>query len=169
MMKPQVTWWRSTALWSVACGALVAAVLVACASTTQPPHPSPVDPRKQELSDYWMQIREWRVDMGMSADPERRPDVLNQPRPVCRDEREPTTEVCEDTCNLKDAICDNAERICRIAGDLGDDVWASGKCKSAKASCREASQKCCECTSRESQAAPVDMDAKPTQAPPAAK
>jgi hypothetical protein len=73
---------------------------------------------------------------------------------ICRVEKDPTTAVCTDTCNLKDAICDNAESICRIAGELGNDDWADKKCSSAKASCKEATQKCCECTAGEASGVP---------------
>jgi hypothetical protein len=61
--------------------------------------------------------------------------------------------VCHDTCSIKDAICDNAESICRIADDLNDD-WSAEKCHSAKASCREATERCCTCLDQDSQGAP---------------
>jgi hypothetical protein len=56
---------------------------------------------------------------------------------------------CTDVCELGTAICDNAEDICAIAAELGDDAWARDKCDSAKASCREAQEGCCECHRRE--------------------
>ena len=56
---------------------------------------------------------------------------------------------CNDVCNLADAICDNAERICEIAAELGsDDKLGQEKCASAKASCREAKQRCCSCADK---------------------
>ena len=139
-------------------GLFLAAVIAACAGN--PPATAPtvlqVDPRKDEITERWSEIRLWRVEMKLAADP-----LLIQPYygaipelRQCRDEREPTTEVCQDTCSLKDAICDNAEKICRIANDLGNDSWAEGKCESAKASCKEATTKCCECTKKESGEAP---------------
>jgi hypothetical protein len=41
----------------------------------------------------------------------------------------------DDTCSLGDAICDNAEVICTIAGELRDG-WSRDKCTSANASGR---------------------------------
>ena len=141
----------------VVLGALLAAVIAACAGNKQAAAPMAMDPRKDEITELWMQIRDWRVDNGMSADP-MEPVPMSSAVPKlrkCSVDREPTTEVCQDTCNLKDAICDNAERICEIAGELGDDPWANEKCKSGKASCREATEKCCECTRKERSAAPA--------------
>lgn len=138
-------------------GALLAAVLVACAS--QSAQSPAIDPRKDEIQNEWQEIRDWRVKNGMTPDPDMRaerffgsvPDIRK-----CTTEREPTTELCTDTCGLKDAICDNAEHICRIAEDLNGDPWADGKCDSAKASCKEATAKCCKCTERE-ETAPASL------------
>jgi hypothetical protein len=144
----------------VVIGALLAALIAACASgQVAQTAPRSMDPRKDEIRDLWMQIRDWRVDERWSADPViptgKAFPAIPQMR-KCTVEREPATEVCQDTCSLKDAICDNAERICDIADELGDDSWAHGKCKSAKASCREATEKCCECTAAEKTPASTD-------------
>ena len=56
---------------------------------------------------------------------------------------------CADVCELGSAICENAEDICAIAAELGDDAWAKDKCDSAKASCREAQERCCQCNKDE--------------------
>ena len=56
---------------------------------------------------------------------------------------------CADVCELGGAICENAEDICAIATELGDDAWAKDKCDSAKASCREAQERCCQCNKDE--------------------
>ena len=64
---------------------------------------------------------------------------------ICPDEYEPVTEECQDVCSLAGAICENADSICRIAGELPGDTWAEGKCDSAKASCKEAKERCCSC------------------------
>jgi hypothetical protein len=55
-------------------------------------------------------------------------------------------EVCRDSCQLSDSICDSSGRICRIASELGgDDAYANEKCASGKASCDAARTKCCGC------------------------
>ena len=142
-------------------GALLAAVIAACAQKSAAPpqaaEPAVTDWRRDEITNLWMQIRGWRIELRMSADP-----LLVQPYypaiPAireCRAEREPTTELCQDTCSLKDGICDNAEDICRIANDLGNDPWAESKCESAKASCKEATEKCCKCIEKEAKAEPA--------------
>jgi hypothetical protein len=126
--------------------------LTACASNKSPMvATTDMDLRKKEIQDLWIQIRDWRVDHQWSAEPTagmRVPGLLKDIR-RCKEPREPSTDVCQDICTLKDAICDNAQSICRIAGDLSGDSWADEKCKSAKASCQEATEKCCECTAAE--------------------
>ena len=129
------------------------------------------DWRKEEVRDLWIQIRAWRVDLGLGADVPHalvdnsegadhvtgaRPADSNGRVPIDalrRCEREPTTDTCQEICTLKDAICDNAERICELADDLGDDPWADDKCESARGSCREATEQCCGCAANESPAA----------------
>jgi hypothetical protein len=56
-----------------------------------------------------------------------------------------TSDTCKDTCTLADSICDNAGRICEIAGELVGDAWAAEKCASGKASCDAARERCCGC------------------------
>ena len=71
------------------------------------------------------------------------------PKPQCKQDPDPKTAHCQDVCNVSRAICDNAEDICRIAGNMKNDSWAIGKCTAAKASYQEASQKCCGCANKE--------------------
>ena len=52
---------------------------------------------------------------------------------------------CKDTCTLADSICDNAESICKIAKELGNDAWATGKCTDGETSCKTAHDRCCGC------------------------
>jgi hypothetical protein len=55
-------------------------------------------------------------------------------------------DVCRDSCQLSDSICDSSGRICRIASELGGgDAYANEKCASGKASCDAARTKCCGC------------------------
>ncbi|HTE55521.1 MAG TPA: hypothetical protein VK698_31925 [Kofleriaceae bacterium] len=152
----------SPALWGLVCGAALGLVLAACASSKSPMvATAELDLRKKEIQDLWIQIRDWRVDHQWSAEPAagmRVPGLLKDIR-RCKAPREPSTDVCQDICTLKDAVCDNAQSICRIAGELGGDAWADEKCKSAKASCKEATEKCCECTASEaSSVAPPGRD-----------
>lgn len=130
----------------------LAVVLAACGSSNKSVELMKQD-KRTEIIALWTQIRSWRLDAKMSLDPA--PDSLLGVRGqtvqvaqrVCQ-AQVPTT--CNDVCNLSDAICDNAERICEIAAELGpDDKLGVEKCESAKASCREAQQRCCRC-SRES-------------------
>ena len=139
----------------VVLGAILGAVVAACAGNKAPMvATTEVDLRKKEIQDLWIQIRDWRVDHQWSAEPAagmRVPGLLKDIR-RCKAPGEPSTDVCQDICTLKDAICDNAQSICRIAGELAGDPWADEKCKSAKASCKESTEKCCECTAAESSA-----------------
>ena len=142
-------------------GLLLAAVIAACAGHKAAAPRAGMDTKRDEIQDLWMQIRDWRVQKGMPADPEvPMGNVFGQVPEIrqCKVEREPTTELCQDKCSLSDAICDNAERICDIASELGGDPWANEKCKSAKASCKEATEKCCKCTEKEAAAAPAALE-----------
>lgn len=148
-MRSRASFYASPVLWGLLLGAGIGLGLTACASRAPMMPTAELELRKKEVQDYWMQIREWRVDIGLAADPFARqgPGPAVPPnRGTCETTREPSTDSCQDVCNLKDAICDNAESICRIAKQLEGDTWAQGKCKSARASCDEARQRCCECT-----------------------
>lgn len=111
--------------------------------------------RKNEITALWMQIRQWRVEAGLAADPPpawlpmAQKDPIKKFRAMCPG---PAPGACADVCDLADAICDNAESICAIADELAGDDYAEQKCTSAKASCKEAKQRCCGC--REDRDAP---------------
>lgn len=143
----------------VALLAVAAAIALSCAGKA--PEPTPYqrhDARKNEISQLWMQIRQWRAEANIpGVEPSygliqsvrltpmsRLRDELAQ---MCEQPAEPAPE-CNDTCGLAENICENAERICKIAGELGNDPWANEKCASAKASCKEAKETCCECESK---------------------
>ena len=149
----------------LAAGALIAAVIAACAQAPAPQSAAPEaavagdvtagDPRRYEIMELWGQIRTWRKDSGWAVEPAiplNHPGILHKAVKdirVCPMDPDPDDATCQDTCRLKDAICDNADSICRIAQDLGEDAWAAEKCQSAKASCKEATQKCCACAATE--------------------
>ena len=130
---------------------LLIVLLVACGGSqkTAPP----VDPRDNEITALWTQIRTWRAEVPkMGLEPTAQ-DVLqfgklpfDELKLVCPDTHH-VPQTCNDVCNLSDDICDNAERICHLADELGKgDEYAQEKCSNAKASCKEAKQKCCECS-----------------------
>jgi hypothetical protein len=148
----------SPVLWGLLLGAALGVGLAACASRASVAPTAEMELRKNEIKDYWMQIRQWRVERGWSADPASGMNLSRSIKEIRTCDKtlpkEPSTETCQDICNLKDAICDNAQSICRIAGDLAGDAWADEKCKSAKASCKEATQKCCQCAASERAALP---------------
>lgn len=111
-------------------------------STGQDPH--------QEITARWDAIRQARQGAQLASDPD--PDTVSAMSALPASEAAttceapaPTAGTCGDVCQLGDAICDNAVAICRIADQLAGDVWAHGKCDSAKASCHEAAARCCAC------------------------
>jgi hypothetical protein len=106
--------------------------------------------RRNEIGRLWLQIRGWRHDAGWDLDPpialelEFRSKSVGEARRVCPDgHAEPPS--CREICGLAQDICQNAELICSIAGELRNDDLAQRKCTSAKASCRDAEQRCCDC------------------------
>lgn len=62
--------------------------------------------------------------------------------PKCRPAQ---NETCKTSCTLSDSICDNANRICKIAEGLPGDTWAIGKCAKANTTCEQSRTKCCGC------------------------
>lgn len=135
---------------ALVCGVALAAAIVACARA---PARMTLETRMQKLNEItalWAQIRGWRREAHMELDPA--PSAMTQWRgrtvpEAARGcpEAHPVPPRCDDVCSLGDAICDNAERICILADELGNDHLAQDKCTSAKASCREAKQRCCTC------------------------
>lgn len=108
--------------------------------------------KMNEITALWTQIRDWRREARMDLDPSPATTLQWRGRSVpeaaraCPDDHQ-VPQSCGEVCNLADAICDNAERICIVADELGkDDYLAQEKCTSAKASCREAKQRCCNCS-----------------------
>jgi hypothetical protein len=61
--------------------------------------------------------------------------------PVPDEPEPPTPEECTDIKVLSDSICDNAERICKIAGELGPDDPARASCDKAQRSCKDAQER----------------------------
>ena len=114
--------------------------------------------KKQEITALWTQIRDWRREAHMEVEPSSgtlqyaRGMTVRQAAETCPDSHVPPPS-CNDICDLADAICDNAENICGIAGEMPDDIWAREKCDSAKASCKEAKQQCCGCNDDATKAA----------------
>ena len=141
----------------IAAGVLIG-VIVACGGAQKPPHA--IDPRDNEITALWTQIRDWRREAKMQLDPTPKdlitagPLTIPQAKQVCQANHD-VPKPCNDVCNLADDICDNAERICQLADQLGrGDGYAQDKCTNAKASCREAEQNCCNCSANPPEASP---------------
>ncbi|HEY4245085.1 MAG TPA: hypothetical protein VGM88_34955 [Kofleriaceae bacterium] len=139
----------------LALGLALAFAIVACGGQQLPADWEVRQHKMDELTALWSQIRQWRHESHMALDPAPRDVFQWGPRSpqeverVCPAYHEVPTK-CGDVCSLGDDICDNAERICTLADELGkDDVDAQDKCHSAKASCREAKQRCCDCAATE--------------------
>jgi hypothetical protein len=147
--------------------ALLAMIVAFACGPKQPPE----GPRKQnEIQALWTQIRDWRLEAGLSVDQPPSeligiaPKTVKQVQQVCP-ENHAVPAACSDVCSLADAICDNAEQICILSDELGkQDTWAQDKCTSAKGSCREAKKKCCAKCS-ETKVDPQIMFPKPKPAP----
>lgn len=167
---------RTMAALTAALSGLLATLLVtACASSKPAMSYEHIDQRKQEIAMLWAQIREWRQNAGLrGVEPPVREILEMQGKPMssairaCPAPVVPHTDQCKDLCSLGDAICENAESICRIADELGRDPWARDKCSSAKASCQEAKKECCRCCSEEPLPVPAEQAAEAPGALPGA-
>lgn len=134
---------------------LVAAValasLIGCRGPVQPEPAWPeLQGKRNEITALSTQIRAWRHEGGMEVEPDDDAVMAMQRTSATAAARAcvlpaPPHAGCVDICEIGGAICDNAEDICAIAGELGNDAWAKEKCDSAKASCHEAQERCCEC------------------------
>lgn len=145
----------------LAFGLVLGCAVVACARPLEAPEWQRRQQKMTEITTLWAQIRGWRHEAHMDLDPE--PSTMHQwsgrsvpeaARVCSQSVRQPKR--CDDICSIGEAICDNAERICTLADELGNDQLAQDKCTSAKASCREAKQRCCTCI-----AAPDPVEAGP--------
>jgi hypothetical protein len=147
------------ALAGLGAGIGLATMMIACMAAPhgQKSGAPPPDPHRaakmQEILQRWGNVQNWRHEAKLGTDPTaasmaetRFTPVKEVRRRVCADGHE-VPKTCADVCSIGDDICDNAERICVLADELGkDDVLAQDKCASAKASCREAQQNCCQCS-----------------------
>ncbi|HEY5920463.1 MAG TPA: hypothetical protein VIV11_02275 [Kofleriaceae bacterium] len=121
---------------------LAALLLAACVREAKPTRTA-----SDDIISLWAQIRAWRAEAGLALDPTCVQLVGFAPAGSstvrdCSHVPSRTALTRGDTCSLGDAICDNAETICTLAGELGDNMWAQDKCVSAKASCREIKSQC---------------------------
>lgn len=145
---------------------VAAALVVACSAApkqtmapTQAPAPAahgqdvmtpPTQDPRGQIEWYSQQIDAQRKQIGlpetilqeMSAPPETSPPHAAQDA-ACH---AGASETCHSACTLSDSICDNADKICKISDDLGDDEWASGKCIGARSTCADAHKRCCTCS-----------------------
>ena len=137
---------------------LVGAVIGAAVACGGRPAPSPawseLSAKRNEITALATQIRQWRHKAGLEVEPDDATVVAMARTSAASAARAcvlpgPPQPRCADVCELGSAICDNAEDICGIAAELGDDAWAKDKCDSAKASCREAQERCCACNQKE--------------------
>ena len=143
-------------------GLAIAGLVLSCSSSVRNTEPlwAKRMVKMQMINGLWLQIRDFRSDLRMDLDPSPttehsyRNKTVKQTRNVCPDVQA-IAQTCSDSCILADHICDNAETICTIADELGqDDAQAQEKCTSAKASCREAKQRCCNCNANPPQGTP---------------
>jgi hypothetical protein len=146
---------------------VAAALVVACAASpkqgaapvpapsrsnmqgAEPMMPPSQDPRAQ-IKFYSDQIDTQRKQLGMpetvlpmTTHPTEASPPHAQQDPACH---AGDNETCTNMCTLSNSICDNADKICKISDDLGDDEWAAGKCASARATCADAHKRCCACS-----------------------
>ena len=123
----------------VATAVLGAVALLGSCARREVEYPRSLD----EISALWSQIRAWRAEAGLALDPTCAELIGFAPdgSSTVRDCSHRVVARAE-TCNLGDAICDNAEQICILSGGLRDNLWAHDKCVSANASCREVQAHC---------------------------
>lgn len=137
----------------VAAWLLATALIAACAAGPGARRAAEDERRRDLKNDISMldsQIKRDRQQAGLSLNPGPRWLEYWGNRPLAsKPPAKPQSDQCVNACDLAEYICQAAEDICRIAGELGDDDWANEKCSSAKASCAEARQNCKDCVAAE--------------------
>ena len=156
----------------VVLGGALALLLCACGGMAQRSKSSEVmDSRRQQIDQLWAHIGQLErgeavpsIRGGQSdicagtpepaaSAPVMRPEPDENPAPAepilddaCFAREQVREQRCVDVCQLAGSICDSATSICRLAGELGNDEWAQGRCRAATESCTRADQRCCECS-----------------------
>lgn len=155
----------------VALGAGVAiAAIVACgggsyktaaAPTTAGPVPGVASDPKARITELDSKINTEFAKLEAGPRPDAPPSIAATlcPAPPCakvetlavKPSDDPTcthgdSQTCKDTCQIADAICDAATKICGIASEMNNDAWANEKCSSGNASCEKSRGKCCGCS-----------------------
>jgi hypothetical protein len=114
---------------------------------TAPDRASP----KEELDYLFAQVEQQRVAMqlgepqiepGSQATPMTTPMPTSKTDPTCK---KAASETCQTSCTLSDSICENTDKICKLAADLQPDDDASTKCAKATKTCKSSHEKCCSC------------------------
>ena len=138
---------------------LAFAFAIACGGSAKkaemPPPPPGGDMRAEidrldgEITAEMQRMNEPRPDPQPDAcvencDPQRLAVAPAVEDPACKPA---SSQTCTESCTLKTSICQNAAKICEIAGKLGGtDAYANDKCNRGTASCDAAKKRCCNCT-----------------------
>lgn len=97
-----------------------------------------VHPTGVSVVRRWDQAQPESGSQSQEGDPPERPGGEGVEPP----EREtPPPVVCKDIQKLGDSICYNADHICKIADELGDDPAAHETCEKARKSCADSKQR----------------------------
>jgi hypothetical protein len=106
---------------------------------------------KSEIERLFAEVEQRRTELAL---PEPTPEAPHSPAspmsapPLSTDAtcKPAKTDRCTTSCTLSDAICTNADKICKLASELAGDTWAADKCSRAKQTCDAAHTSCCGCT-----------------------
>lgn len=112
--------------------------------------PLPASPHDQ-ITELEQQIDQASAQLALpAATPSQIAGAPAQPMGVLPSAQDPKchpapTDTCKTSCTLSDSICDNADRICKLAESLPGDGWAANKCAKANTTCEASRTKCCGC------------------------
>lgn len=110
-----------------------------------------VHPKGDIVTRRWDQTvptPDWKSSDSASPVQETKPTApIPEVSPTPPDRNPPSDEACMEIQRLSDAICENANRICRIANELGDDEAAQASCQRAQRSCKDAQERAGTCSS----------------------
>lgn len=107
----------------------------------------PDDPNHQQIEQLATAIDQDRIKIGLPANTHAMSAPISPVAPenarVCE---APLDSKCGQSCTLSTTICENADKICKLADQLEGDGWAKGKCVDAQQTCGDAKKQCCDCS-----------------------
>jgi hypothetical protein len=132
-VKKLLAAWLCVALVACAMGGKKAAAPMTPAAQSGAQAPSPTTPEEKRAEIT-------RLSDEITGQQQHQAAIPAAPTPMSAG-----SATCTDVCNFSRSICDNSDKICKLADELQPDDWATGKCNDARQACSDAKKRCTDC------------------------